>query len=70
MIVRVGGEIMVVRNSKLTLLLAHSLGGNSRTAMIAAVSSASCDADETLSTLRFYMGICKQLRQLYVENKP
>merc|ERR1740121_751420 len=41
------------RNSRLTLLLAHSLSGNSRTGMIAAVSPAASDTDETLSTLRF-----------------
>lgn len=41
------------RNSRLTLLLAHSLSGNSRTGMIAAVSPASSDLDETISTLRF-----------------
>jgi len=41
------------RNSRLTLLLAHSLTGNSRTGMVAAVSPAASDADETLTTLRF-----------------
>lgn len=41
------------RNSKLTLLLSHSLGGNSRTAMVAAVSPSAADAEETQSTLRF-----------------
>lgn len=41
------------RNSRLTLLLAHSLSGNSRTGMIGAVSPAASDTDETLSTLRF-----------------
>ncbi|KAJ1983306.1 hypothetical protein H4R34_001361 [Dimargaris verticillata] len=39
------------RDSTLTWLLKDSLGGNSRTAMIAAISPA--DYDETLSTLRY-----------------
>jgi hypothetical protein len=37
----------------LTFLLRESLGGNSKTTMIAACSSAAADADETMSTLRF-----------------
>lgn len=41
------------RNSKLTVVLAPSLSGNSRTAMIATVSPAASEAEETLSTLRF-----------------
>ncbi|KAL4437881.1 hypothetical protein ABPG74_001052 [Tetrahymena malaccensis] len=41
------------RDSKLTFLLKDSLGGNSRTYMIAAVSAASTSFQETLSTLQF-----------------
>ncbi|CAG9466816.1 unnamed protein product [Pedinophyceae sp. YPF-701] len=41
------------RGSRLTFLLQDSLGGNSRTVMIACVSPASCNLGETLSTLRF-----------------
>lgn len=41
------------RDSKLTFLLKDSLGGNSRTCMIAAVSAASTQFQETLSTLKF-----------------
>lgn len=41
------------RDSKLTFLLKDSLGGNSKTYMIAAVSSASNSFAETLSTLKF-----------------
>jgi kinesin family protein 3/17 len=41
------------RNSKLTHLLQDSLGGNSRTIMIATASSASDQYFETLSTLKF-----------------
>ncbi|CAM6127967.1 unnamed protein product [Calypogeia fissa] len=41
------------RDSKLTFLLQDSLGGNSKTIMIANVSPSSCCAMETLSTLKF-----------------
>jgi hypothetical protein len=41
------------RDSKLTLLLKDSLGGNSKTFMIANISSASTQFPETLSTLKF-----------------
>ncbi|KAJ8979719.1 hypothetical protein NQ317_015543 [Molorchus minor] len=41
------------RDSVLTWLLKDSLGGNSKTIMIAAVSPADCNYTETLSTLRY-----------------
>lgn len=41
------------RNSKLTRLLQDSLGGNSKTAMIAMVSPASTDYEESICTLRY-----------------
>ena len=41
------------RDSKLTRLLQDSLGGNSRTIMIACVSPAKFNAEETTSTLRY-----------------
>ncbi len=41
------------RDSKLTFILKDSLGGNSRTFMIAAISAASSSFQETLSTLKF-----------------
>ena len=44
---------MPYRVSKLTRLLQDSLGGNTKTVMIATVSPAACHADETLSTLRY-----------------
>ena len=37
----------------LTWLLKENLGGNSKTAMIAALSPANINYDETLSTLRY-----------------
>jgi hypothetical protein len=41
------------RDSKLTRLLQESLGGNSRTVMIATISPASDNYEETLSTLKY-----------------
>ncbi|KAG0605936.1 hypothetical protein M758_9G099600 [Ceratodon purpureus] len=41
------------RDSKLTYVLQDSLGGNSKTTMIANISPSSCCALETLSTLKF-----------------
>ena len=40
------------RDSVLTWILRENLGGNSKTAMIAAISPADINYDETLSTLR------------------
>ena len=37
----------------LTWLLRENLGGNSKTAMVAAISPADINYDETLSTLRY-----------------
>ena len=49
------GKISFVnyRDSKLTFLLRDSLGGNSRTMIIANVTAAAISKDETLSTLKF-----------------
>jgi kinesin family protein 1/kinesin family protein 13 len=47
------GQVVPFRQSKLTSLLKESLGGNSKTAMIAAISPAEDNFDETLSTLQF-----------------
>ncbi|CAD1473299.1 unnamed protein product, partial [Heterotrigona itama] len=52
------------RDSKLTRLLQDSLGGNSITLMIACVSPADYNLDETLSTLRYADRACK------IKNKP
>ena len=41
------------RDSKLTRLLQDSLGGNSRTLMIACVSAADSSLEETLNTLKY-----------------
>ena len=47
------GEVVPYRESKLTLILKPYLGGNAKTAMVAALSPASINYDETLSTLRY-----------------
>jgi hypothetical protein len=41
------------RDSKLTRLLQDSLGGNTKTLMIAAISPSSYNYDETFGTLRY-----------------
>lgn len=41
------------RNSKLTFLLKDSLGGNSKTCIIANISPAASSLTETISTLQF-----------------
>jgi kinesin family member 1 len=41
------------RESQLTFLLQNALGGNTKTSMIAALSPANVNHDETLSTLRY-----------------
>merc|ERR1719472_715822 len=41
------------RNSKLTRVLQESLGGNSLCTMLATLSPAMCNLEETLSTLRY-----------------
>lgn len=52
------------RDSKLTRLLQDSLGGNTKTVMIANISVADYNYEETLSTLR-YADRAKQIK-----NKP
>jgi len=47
------GEFIPYRDSVLTWLLRENLGGNSKTAMLAAISPADINYDETLSTLRY-----------------
>ncbi|KAI8925722.1 P-loop containing nucleoside triphosphate hydrolase protein [Entophlyctis helioformis] len=52
------------RDSKLTRLLQDSLGGNAKTLMVATMSPASYNYDETLSTLRYAN------RAKSIKNKP
>ena len=58
-----GGHVPY-RDSKLTRLLQDSLGGNTKTLMIAAISPADYNFDETLTTLRYAS------RAKSIKNKP
>merc|ERR1712190_587519 len=62
-------KIMIpYRNSKLTRLLQNALGGSSKTIMICALSPASSNYDETLSTLR-YADRAKKIKNNAVVNE-
>lgn len=64
-----GKKVMVpYRDSTLTKLLANALGGNSKTVMIAALSPADINYEETLSTLR-YADRAKQIKNKAVVNE-
>jgi kinesin family member 1 len=56
------------RDSSLTKLLMNALGGNSKTIMIAAISPANINYDESLSTLR-YADRAKQIKTKAVVNE-
>ncbi|XP_069603413.1 chromosome-associated kinesin KIF4A isoform X1 [Ranitomeya imitator] len=58
------GSFVPYRDSKLTRLLQDSLGGNSHTLMIACVSPADSNMEETLNTLRYAD------RARKIKNKP
>jgi hypothetical protein len=47
------GSVVPYRDSALTRILQNALGGNSKTIMICALSPASINYEETLSTLRY-----------------
>jgi kinesin family member 17 len=59
-----GSKHIPYRDSKLTRLLQDSLGGNTKTVMIAAISPADYNYEETLSTLRYAS------RAKSIKNKP
>ncbi|KAK1754789.1 kinesin-like protein KIF1A [Echria macrotheca] len=61
-----GGGVVPYRDSILTWLLKDSLGGNSKTAMIACIAPS--DYEETLSTLR-YADQAKRIRTRAVRNE-
>ena len=63
-----GGILVPYRDSVLTWLLKDSLGGNSLTAMIAAISPADINFEETLSTLR-YADSAKRIKNHAVVNE-
>ena len=58
------GNFVPYRDSKLTRILQDSLGGNSRTSMIACCSPAESNFDETLNTLNYAS------RARKIKNKP
>jgi kinesin family member 4 len=62
------GGYISYRDSKLTRLLQDSLGGNSVTLMIACVSPADYNIEETLSTLR-YADRAKKIKNKPVKNQ-
>lgn len=59
-----GKAFIPYRNSKLTRILQDSLGGNSRTTMIACVSPVESNYEETLSTIKYAS------RARNIKNKP
>jgi hypothetical protein len=52
-LVKSGNNFIPYRDSKLTKLLMNSLGGNSKTVMIANIGPAEANYDESLCTLRY-----------------
>ena len=56
------------RDSKLTRVLQNSLGGNSKTMLVAAVSPADVNFAETLSTLKFAQR-AKMIKNMAVKNE-
>jgi len=62
------GAVIPYRDSKLTRLLQNALGGSSKTIMICALSPASSNYEETLSTLR-YADRAKRIKNTAVINE-
>ena len=56
------------RDSKLTRILKQSLGGNTLTSMLCAVSPASSWREETVSTLKFGQ-LCKSIKNSVKSNE-
>eukprot|EP00698_Gefionella_okellyi_P002982 TRINITY_DN12815_c0_g1_i1.p1 TRINITY_DN12815_c0_g1~~TRINITY_DN12815_c0_g1_i1.p1 ORF type:complete len:705 (+),score=184.81 TRINITY_DN12815_c0_g1_i1:34-2148(+) len=63
-LVKKGSTHIPYRDSKLTRLLQDSLGGNTKTVMVAAIGPADWNFDETISTLRY------ATRAKSIRNKP
>ena len=61
---------MPYRDSTLTWLLKDSLGGNSKTVMVATVSPASDNYEESLSTLRYADRAKKIVNHAVVNEDP
>ena len=58
------GQFITYRNSKLTRILQDCLGGNSNTYMIACVSPAEFNYEESLNTLKYAS------KAMNIKNKP
>ncbi|KAF8363756.1 unc-104 [Pristionchus pacificus] len=65
-----GKGVIPYRDSVLTWLLRENLGGNSKTAMVAALSPASINFDETLSTLRYADRAKQIVCQAFINEDP
>ena len=63
-------EIVPYRESSLTRILQNALGGNSKTTMIAAISPATFNLDETISTLRYADQVKSIKNQAIVNETP
>ena len=65
-----GEKHIPYRDSKLTFLLSDSLGGNSKTLMIAALSPASSNYEETKSTLVYASNAKKIVNKAKINEDP
>ena len=65
-----GEKHIPYRDSKLTFLLSDSLGGNSKTLMIAALSPASSNYEETKSTLIYASNAKKIVNKAKINEDP
>ena len=63
-------EVIPYRESKLTRILQNALGGNSKTTMIAAISPAIFNFEESLSTLRYADAVKSIKNQAIVNETP
>lgn len=65
-----GKEVVPYRESSLTRILQNALGGNSKTTMIAAISPATYNIEETISTLRYADQVKSIKNQAIVNETP
>jgi kinesin family protein 18/19 len=64
---RKGAGFVPYRDSKLTRLLKDSLGGNTKTVMIACISPSALSYDETINTLK-YAGRARRIEKVVHQN--
>ena len=65
-----GKDVVPYRESSLTRILQNALGGNSKTTMIAAISPATYNIEETISTLRYADQVKSIKNQAIVNETP